>query len=574
MGVIVLLYRSRAAVLALCLSCGAVLLWAQGSNGGERRTHTVARKETLYGIATQYGLSVNQLLEANPDVKADQPLRLGQVLRIPAAVVLPEFPDAVESVGAAPAASASSGLPVHQVAAGETLYALARKYGCTVIEIQAANPGLTSDLRIGSTLVLPATAYVKTGSTTVASPASAQPTAPAVGSPKPSPTSSPAADVSWRPDLPCLGDDTLHILAILPFCAEIDSLPGGGYPPKVERMRMVAQELYAGAEWAAVEWAQSGRPVVLKAVDSEATEPGRRWKSEDMRKADVILGPLQRSAMDSALQISESLQRPHWLLTPQPRTSVAAARNALLGEPSREDALEHMGQELARRHAGERIWLLRVGGEEAAAEAAFLRGFRAAAAAASVAGSPRPRLDTIAVTSRFATGVTDRMTAGTSHVLVIPAGSSTRAMVAHLQTALRLVKDRDVRIYISPDAEDYEFLERGFLERTRLTMPRKDWMDWDHPEVWERVRWYREEVGVEPGPLALLAHDAVLETAGWCLPAGESAPGPISRKFDWESTGPETGAANRGWHLVTFCNLGWRPESACAEAPSPEEKPR
>jgi hypothetical protein len=147
-------------------------------------------------------------------------------------------------------------------------------------------------------------------------------------------------------------------------------------------------------------------------------------------------------------------------------------------------------------------------------------------------------------------------------------------MVAHLQTALRLVKDRDVRIYISPDAEDYEFLERGFLERTRLTMPRKDWMDWDHPEVWERVRWYREEVGVEPGPLALLAHDAVLETAGWCLPAGESAPCPISRKFDWESTGPETGAANRGWHLVTFCNLGWRPESACVEAPSPEEKPR
>ena len=166
------------------------------------------------------------------------------------------------------------------------------------------------------------------------------------------------------------------------------------------------------------------------------------------------------------------------------------------------------------------------------------------------------------------------MTAGTSHVLVIPAGSSTRAMVAHLQTALRLVKDRDVRIYISPDAEDYEFLERGFLERTRLTMPRKDWMDWDHPEVWERVRWYREEVGVEPGPLALLAHDAVLETAGWCLPTGESAPGPISRRFDWESTGPETGAANRGWHLVTFCNLGWRPESACVEAPSPEEKPR
>ena len=147
-------------------------------------------------------------------------------------------------------------------------------------------------------------------------------------------------------------------------------------------------------------------------------------------------------------------------------------------------------------------------------------------------------------------------------------------MVAHLQTALRLIKDRDVRIYISPDAEDYEFLERSFLERTRLTMPKKDWMDWEDDRVWDRVKWYREQVGTEPGPLALLAHDAVLETAGWCLPAGASAPAPISRTFEWESTGPETGAVNRGWHLVTFCGLGWRPESTCPQAEAIEPEPR
>jgi hypothetical protein len=370
-----------------------------------------------------------------------------------------------------------------------------------------------------------------------------------------------------RPKFACDGNDTLRILAILPFCTGVDSLPAGGFPPKVERMRVVAQELYAGAEWAAAEWAASGRPVVLHAVDSEAPG-GKPWSREDMRRADVVLGPLQRSAMDSALQVSEGLGKPHWMLTPQPRTAVAAARNALLGEPSREDALEAMGREVALRHAGDRIWLLRVGGDEAAAEAAFLRGFRAAGLAAATAGAPRAKLDTIRVTNRFATGVTDRLASGVSHVLVIPAGSATRAMVAHLQTALRLVRDRDVRIYISPDAEGYEFLERGFLERTRLTLPMKDWMDWEDAAVWERVRWYREHTGTEPTAFAFAAHDAVLETAGWCLPNGETAPGPISRRFEWEATGPETGYVNRGWHMVTFCGLGWRPEGSC---PPPAE---
>lgn len=53
-----------------------------------RTTHTVAKKETLYGIARQYGITVQQLLDVN-DMTEGTKLKKGMVLKIPAVMVTP-----------------------------------------------------------------------------------------------------------------------------------------------------------------------------------------------------------------------------------------------------------------------------------------------------------------------------------------------------------------------------------------------------------------------------------------------------------------------------------------------------
>lgn len=49
------------------------------------RSHTVAAKETLYGIARRYGVKVEDIVAANPAAlpRASSPLKIGTVLRIP-----------------------------------------------------------------------------------------------------------------------------------------------------------------------------------------------------------------------------------------------------------------------------------------------------------------------------------------------------------------------------------------------------------------------------------------------------------------------------------------------------------
>ena len=49
------------------------------------RTHTVAAKDTLYGIARRYNVKVEDIVAANPAIvpRVSSPLRVGTALRIP-----------------------------------------------------------------------------------------------------------------------------------------------------------------------------------------------------------------------------------------------------------------------------------------------------------------------------------------------------------------------------------------------------------------------------------------------------------------------------------------------------------
>jgi LysM repeat protein len=105
-------------------------------------THTVVRGDTVYAIARKYGTTVAKIIAANGLSRAAL-IHPGQKLRIGAApAAAPKAPAAAKAPAAPKPAAAPASVVVpaaHTVALGDTLSAIAKKYGTTVAVLLQAN---------------------------------------------------------------------------------------------------------------------------------------------------------------------------------------------------------------------------------------------------------------------------------------------------------------------------------------------------------------------------------------------------------------------------------------------------
>ncbi|MDW8852688.1 NlpC/P60 family protein [Flavobacterium sp. MMLR14_040] len=114
-------------------------------NNNASGTHEVLAKETLWGISKKYNISVEDLKKSNPLLETEG-LKIGQQIIIPSnSVAVPEKPvDDLKIVRDVEV--------VVEVQPKETKYAIAKRYGLTVAELERQNPFIKGKLPVGYVL--------------------------------------------------------------------------------------------------------------------------------------------------------------------------------------------------------------------------------------------------------------------------------------------------------------------------------------------------------------------------------------------------------------------------------------
>lgn len=115
--------------------------------GHQFYTYEIGANESIYDIAAKLGVTKDFIIHNNPS--AADGIESGMKLYFP----IEE--STTPAATTATAVSAPASMSTHKVEQGETLYGLAKRYGVTVDELIAANPGSDKGIKIGQNLNIP-----------------------------------------------------------------------------------------------------------------------------------------------------------------------------------------------------------------------------------------------------------------------------------------------------------------------------------------------------------------------------------------------------------------------------------
>lgn len=476
--------------------------------------HTVAKRETLFGIARNYGVDINALLERNPELNAG--LREGMVVVVPMTDVSGQKESVVRP-------AVAEEWVEHVVLPGETLFGLGQRYGVAPERIKSVNDGLPEGLKAGQVLRIP----VEAGS--VPTPTEVLP--------------------------PTRVGGTYKIAMLLPFAVERNDSVLAAKPGRDTRFHeatRIAAQFNAGAMLALDSLKVLGLDAQVLVVDM-GEEP-RTWngvlKRADLKDVDLFIGPFHRSAIE---QLARSHPSAH-IVCPVPQSN-----KVILGQPTvskvtatRVDLIRHSARYVAQRHGRDNIIMLKPD-IHADREAVDQMQRALNAALSEQSGRSGDSVQVVTTGRRDVGKLAGSLKSDRLNVVVVP--SEDVEFVTNLVAILRpLASKQQIAVLGLESWASIETVSPLDLETLGFMFATATFFDAEEPGTQAFVQRFRERYKNDVDEYALLGFDVTLHYGKALLDHGRNFPAKLSTlngrglhmDLRMSRTGPENGYRNEG----------------------------
>ncbi len=488
--------------------------------------HTVAKKETLYGIARKYGVTPEDLRLWNPAL-ADGP-QPGMVLHI-----LVANSTAAPAVAVRPAVA--DGARFHQVEPGETLFALAKRFGVSVDAIMVANGGLPEGLKAGMYIRVPESVPTQEDTINV----------------KPIPRPAPSA--------------MRKIALLLPFTAAgSDTIPASDENGKQTSVSDAAIEFRAGFGLALDTLQAMGLNADVRVFDT-GMKP-EQWtpllKSDELRGMDLYIGPFHRAAVEGLARVAGGAP----IVCPVPQSN-----KVLLGNPtvskavgSRADRVKFMAKYVAEKHAKDNVILVK---PDIFSERELARQMESEMKARWSAQPGRSR-DSLLVANCARRDVADaraKLVAGRRNILVVPS-EDVEFVTSLVNSFAPMATQYAITVYGLHAWTDIGTLDVAALVKLNVHVAASTYIEWSNPATSDFAMRYRTRYRNEPGEYAFLGYDVALYFIAAEMQFGGNfaehfasvKANPLHMGFQMEKQGAENGWNNSRAVMLEYVKEGLR----------------
>jgi LysM repeat protein len=532
--------------------------------------HKVKRRETLFGISQEYGVQVNDLLELNPSL--NDGLKKNQEIRIPKSSEIK--PD--ETLATKPAAKDS--LLRHQVSPKETLYAISKKYGVTIEAIKEVNDGLPEGLKANSTIRIPRERNDRNGSY------SGKQNDPEAKDVKRVEIDQRDLRVKERPErwqngeiqvMDVVSDtvtafpDRFEVGILMPFYLNYLDSNSSEVPRKVQRLQEIAMSFYRGASMSAEslnDWGLKADLVVVD-INDQLNQISPRLQ-EQLPEADLVIGPLQRDAIEIVTDFYSGSNAHQVIPVPQPNKILLQRQNMSEVVPSEITEMKVMAREVAKNHYKDNIILVRGGSiRNKDIFDAFKTELDRVLARDTILEIGEVKV--LEISEKSADGLEDMLNSVRKNVVVAPCND--KAVIADLIRRMGGVnrKDYNFAMYGTSDWINYNFFDIETRNKLNLHLPSNTLIDYHSAEVLSFVKTYREKYNTEPDQYAFLGYDILQYYGSRMLQYGALFPNYLtnagkadllSTNFNFAKTGIESGFENQFVYILEYENNRFKKE--------------
>ncbi len=483
--------------------------------------HTVAKRETIFGIARDYGIDINLLLERNPDLNSG--LREGME------VVIPVKPQAnTADISTQPAVPQR--MLDHIVQPGETLYSLGKLYVVDPRAIQAANNGLPEGLKAGMTVKIPLRHGVE--------------------------------QIEERPAPPEMRS-TYKVGMLLPFSVDRNDsiIAANTNDPSFHEPSRIAAQFYAGALLALDSLERIGLRADVSVLDlgDEAKTWNPVLRKPELSQMDLFIGPFHRTAIEQLLKVNRQAH----IVCPVPQASKLLLGNPTVSKvtPTRSDLIRHTAAYVAHRHAKDNIIMLAPDiFADKDIQDQMLRALQDA-----LNGRPDRTRDSVLVIRKDRKEIASITAAlDPSRMNVIVAPSQDMEFVTAIVNALEAQTEKHRITLVGLESWlQFETVSAEDLDRLQLVFAASTFIDRNDPATQRFIQQFRERNDTSPDEYAFLGFDVTFHYLKALMTQGVNFAGhisevhtdPLHMEFRMVQAGPENGFRNEGAIMLRLQDL-------------------